>query len=196
MYVVYRLVSSLGTFLFLDLKNYHTIIIASLLHWWHLNSTLSNLLNHHAWLKSKTVRKRRSAPWYTAEIGAAKRLRRKAERKWRRTGLHEDFIAFKSQRKCTTYPMNAPRKTFYADFISENSTDPWKLFRAAKKLLSMKEELCFPNYSDKTILVNDTADFFVSKIDTIRSNIDALSLSCLKESAWGFWNRPSKSFVF
>ena len=92
--------------------------------------------------------------------------------------------------------MNASRKTFYADFVTENSTDQGKLFRAAKKLLSMKEELCFPNYSDKTILVNDTADFFVSKIDTIRSNIDALSLSCLKESAWGFWNRPSKSFVF
>ena len=35
------------------------------------NSTLSNLLNHHAPLKSKTVRKRPSLPWYTAEIGAA-----------------------------------------------------------------------------------------------------------------------------
>ena len=46
----------------------------------------------------------------------------------------------------------------------------------------MKEELCLPNYSDKTILVNDIADNFVSKIDTIRSNIDALSLSCLKDT--------------
>lgn len=78
--------------------------------------------------------------------------------------------------------MNAAKKTFYADFISENSTDQGKLFRAAKKLLSKKEKLCFPNYSDKTILVNDIADFFVSKIDTIRSNIDALSLSCVKDT--------------
>ena len=140
------------------------------------NSTLSNLLNHHAPLKSKTVRKRPSMPWYTDEIGAATRLRRKAERKWRRTGLHEGFIAFKSPRNRTTHLMNAARKTFYADFISKNSTDQGKLFRAAKKLLSMKEELCFPNYSDKNILVYDIADFFVSKIDIIRSNIDALSL--------------------
>ena len=146
------------------------------------NSTLSDLLNHHAPLKSKTVRKRPPVPWYTAEVGAAKRLRRKAERKWRRSGLHEDFIAFKSQRNRTTYLMNAARKAFYADFISENSTDQGKLFRAAKKLLSMKEELCFPNYSDKTILVNDIADFFVSKIDTIRSNINALSSSCLTDT--------------
>ena len=38
--------------------------------------------------------------------------------------------------------MNAAKKTFYADFISENSTDQGKLFRAAKKLLSKKEKLC------------------------------------------------------
>ena len=146
------------------------------------NSTLSNLLSHHAPLKPNTVRKRPSVPWYTAEIDAAKRLRRKAERKWRRTGLHEAFIAFKSQRNRTTYLMNASRKTFYADFISDNSTDQGKLFRAAKKLLSIKEEQRFPNYSDKTFLVNDIADFFVTKIDTIHSNIDALSLSCLKDT--------------
>ena len=145
------------------------------------NSTLSNLPNHHAPLKSKTIRRCSSVPWYTAEMGAAKRLRRKAERKWRTTDLREDFIAFKSQGNRTTYLMNAARKTFHADFISENSTHEEKLFRAAKKLLSMKEELCFPNYSDKTNLVNDIADFFVSMIDIIHSNIDALSLSCLKD---------------
>ena len=93
------------------------------------NSTLSNLLNHHAPLKSTTVKKRPSVPWYTAEIGAAKRLRRKAERKWRRSGLHEDFIAFKSQRNRTTYLMNAARKAFYADFVSENSTDQGMIMR-------------------------------------------------------------------
>ena len=146
------------------------------------NSTLSNLLNHHAPLKSKTIRKRPSVPWYMAQIGAAKRFQRKAERKWRKTGLREDFIAFKSQGNRTTYLMNAARKTFYADFISDNSTDQEKLFRVAKKLLSMKEELCFPNHSDKTNLVNDIDDFFVSKIDMIHSNIDALSLSCLKDA--------------
>ena len=34
----------------------------------------------------------------------------------------------------------------------------------------------------KAILVNDIAAFFVSKIDIIRSNIDGLSLSCLKDT--------------
>ena len=99
-----------------------------------------------------------------------------------KVGFTRGLFAFKSQRNRTTYLMNSARKTFYANFISENSTYQGKLFRAAKKLLSIKEELCFPNYSDKTILVNDITDFFASKIDIIRSNIDALSLSCLKDT--------------
>ena len=59
------------------------------------NNTLSALVDCHAPLKSKRVRSRPSVPWYTAEINAAKKLRRKAEKRWRRTRLHEDFVAFK-----------------------------------------------------------------------------------------------------
>ena len=45
------------------------------------NSALSVLVDRHAPLKSKRVRSRPSVPWYTAEINAAKKLRRKAERR-------------------------------------------------------------------------------------------------------------------
>ena len=75
----------------------------------------------------KRVRSRPSVPWYTAEISAAKRLRRNAERLWRRTGLHEDFVAFKALRNRGPYLMNASRKAFYTDFITDNSLDQGKL---------------------------------------------------------------------
>ena len=55
------------------------------------NSTLRMLIDCHAPLKSKSVKARPSAPWYAAEIGAVKRLRRKAERRWRKTGRQEDL---------------------------------------------------------------------------------------------------------
>ena len=42
-------------------------------------------------LKTKIVRARASPPWYNGEIDAAKRLRRKAERIWRKTKLVSDF---------------------------------------------------------------------------------------------------------
>jgi len=45
----------------------------------HNNSTLSTLMDRHASIKTKRVKSRPSFPWYTAEIGAAKRLRRISE---------------------------------------------------------------------------------------------------------------------
>ena len=139
------------------------------------NNTLSALVDRHAPLKSKRVRSRPSVPWYTAEINAAKKLRRKAEKRWRRTRLHEDFVAFKAQRNRVTYLMNVARKEFYTDFIAENSSDQGKLFRAAKKLLAKKEVPSFPEYVDNSALVNDIGRYFIRKINTIRSSIDAAS---------------------
>ena len=49
------------------------------------NTTLSKVIDCYAPLKTKTVKVRPAVPWYNDEIKAAKRLRRKAERTWRRT---------------------------------------------------------------------------------------------------------------
>ena len=130
------------------------------------------LIDCHAPLKSKTVKARPSVPWYISEIGAAKCLQRKAERRWRKTGRQEDLHAFKVQRNCVTYMMNAAKKDFYTNFIAENSMDQGKLFRAAMKLLAKKEVPSFPGYADKSVLANDIAKFFICKIESIHSDID------------------------
>ena len=61
------------------------------------NSALSKLIDKHTPRKTKAVRTRTSTPWYSSEICAARKLKRKLERKWRKTGLPEDFKAFKAQ---------------------------------------------------------------------------------------------------
>ena len=137
------------------------------------NTTLSKLIDKHAPRKTKTVRTRTSTPWYSAEICAAGKLKRKLERKWRKTGLPEDFKAFKAQRNHVTYMMNEARRIFYTDFIAENSADQGKLFKAAKKLLAKKEVLHFPEYCDNTVIANEIGRFFTRKIDLTRSEIDA-----------------------
>ena len=76
------------------------------------DETLSSLTNCHAPLKTKSVRARASAPCYNGEIDAAKRLRRKAERIWRKTKLVSDFNQFKVKRNRATYLMNEARRTF------------------------------------------------------------------------------------
>ena len=86
------------------------------------------LIDCHAPLKSKTVKARPSFSWYIAKTGAVKRLRRKGERRWRKTGRQEDLYAFKVERNRVTYMMNGTKKDLYINFIAENSMDQGKFF--------------------------------------------------------------------
>ncbi|CAB4034392.1 RNA-directed DNA polymerase from transposon X-element, partial [Paramuricea clavata] len=51
------------------------------------NHTLSSSLDRHAPVNRKTVVKRPTVRWFNKEVELAKRARRRAERKWRRTKL-------------------------------------------------------------------------------------------------------------
>ena len=97
-------------------------------------TTLSQVLDRHAPLKTKTVRARPKVPWYTSEIAEAKRRRRKAERRWRRTRSQEDLLAFKKLKNHVTYLSTQAKHAFYSDFVNDNSENQGKLFRATRSL--------------------------------------------------------------
>ena len=122
---------------------------------------------------TKTLRP--TVPWYNELIVCARKLRRKAERKWRRTRTMEDLQVFKTRRNYVTFLLNKARRQFYSEFMEENSVDQRKLFRAANEILGIKENLVptFPDQLNKTLLANDIARFFVKKIDDIRNEIES-----------------------
>ena len=122
------------------------------------------------------MKSRSTVPWFNDEIKAAKRLRRKAERTWRRRRSLPDLNIFKSYRNRVTYFKNQVKQKFYTNFIDENSTDHKRLFRATKQLLAKSEEWSFPNYQDKSKVADDIGGFFVRKINRIRSDIDAVDI--------------------
>ncbi|CAB4033811.1 Hypothetical predicted protein [Paramuricea clavata] len=140
------------------------------------NSILTHLTDYHAPLKTKIIRARTSAPWYSAEIDTAKRQRRKAERAWRKSKSLTDFKLFKIKKNYVTYLINKARREYYSDFINSNGDNKSKLFRAAKSLLNATSEICFPNSPDNTVLSNDIGAYFVSKIARIRAEVDAMVL--------------------
>ena len=70
------------------------------------DKTLTKLIDHHALLKTKTLKTRPSASWYNSEIDVAKRLRRKLERAWRRSRSPDDFQIFKTQKNHVSYIIN------------------------------------------------------------------------------------------
>ena len=61
------------------------------------DSALRTIINKHAPVKTITIRS--EAEWYTEEIHKARRIRRKLERKWRKTGLEVDFQIYSNQRQ-------------------------------------------------------------------------------------------------
>lgn len=135
-------------------------------------TTLESAINSHAPLKTKTIISRPSVPWFNMEIRSAKREQRRAERKWRRTKLRDHFEIYKSKKNYAILLMNRARKTFYTDFVLENASDQRKLFKAAKTLFSQKNDLNFPEYNDSNMLANDIGEFFIQKIENIRTELD------------------------
>ena len=90
------------------------------------NLTLKNITDHHAPLKTKVLRARPSAPWYSAEIDVAKRRRRKAERAWRKNKSEKSFKLFKTVRNYATHLINKARTKYYTDLINKNSDNQGK----------------------------------------------------------------------
>ena len=140
-------------------------------------STLSALLDWYAPLKTRRTVTRPDVPWHNEAIDNAKRERKKAERKWRKTKAADYLLDFKSKRNHVTYLMNKARGDFHSEFMVENCADQRKLFNAAKKLLGMKDEPLFAEQLDKTIIANDFDRYFVRKVEKIRNEIDATPIS-------------------
>ena len=91
------------------------------------NSTLASSLDRHAPLITKTIPARPLVPWFNDDIKEARKQRRKAERRWRRTGLEADLRVYKATKNNTNSLMNEARKVFFKGFIEENSTDQYCL---------------------------------------------------------------------
>ena len=136
------------------------------------NTTLAGLLDRRALLKTKTVTVRPQVPWYSEEIREAKRARRRAERKWRTTRSVADFVSFKRHKNNVTHLLKEGKSAFLTDFISQNSDNQGKLFRAVKNLLVKTKSLCFSDYTDKSALANDIGKYFVQKISRLREELD------------------------
>ena len=98
----------------------------------------------------------------TEEIREAKRVRRRAERKWRTTRSVADLVSFKRHKNHVTHLLKEAKSAFLTDFISQNSDNQGKLFRAVKNLLVETKSLFFSDYTDKSALANDSGKYLKS----------------------------------
>ena len=79
--------------------------------------TLVDIVEKHAPEKSRVLTVRADKPWYTAELSAEKRLRRKCERKYKNTHLESDKLLLKEQRNKYNNLLNFTKKDYIKNKI-------------------------------------------------------------------------------
>ena len=130
-------------------------------------TTLASALDRHAPLVTRSILVRPLVPLFNNDIKEVRKERRKAERRWRRTGLLSDLRRYKVLRNKTNNLMTEARRVFYRELIDENCGDQKRLFSVTKRLLGSGREIQYPPFKDKAALANKFGEFFAQKIVTI-----------------------------
>ena len=131
------------------------------------------LVDKHAPLKSRMVTIRPAAPWFSEEIKLERRVRRRIERRWRRTRSPEDRLRFIEQNRIVNELLFSARSQYYTKLIDDNCLNQRKLFGIVSKLLHRSPAPQYPSCFSVADLSNKLIGFFGKKITTIRHELDS-----------------------
>ncbi len=134
------------------------------------NNTLGSILDRHAPLKTREVSLRPKAPWYTDSVRSSKREKRRLERKWQKSKLTVDHVAFRNQ--CHQYKkdLDKAKTEFHCAQIS--ACDTRQMFKLVNQLSVFKPSKALPSHSSKNDLAKRFSQYFDQKIRKIRVALD------------------------
>ena len=138
------------------------------------NSTVKDMVNDYAPLLTKTIKIVPNAPWFDSEYKTARRARRKAEKKFKKSKSSVDREAFVELRKQTTRLAFNKKREYCAKKIEEcNGTKA--LFGCVYELLDQKKPSVLPSHDSKSELASRFNTYFKQKISDIRKNFPPVS---------------------
>ncbi len=133
-------------------------------------TTVSQVLDKHAPVETieRTCRPRQ--PWYNSEIHDARRLRRKYERKWRKSKLDVDRQLYVDQRELVNNMTDKAKQDYYKNEL--DGADSKSVFKTVNKLLN-KNKKVLPVHSNASDLANEFGSFFANKVAKIYDGIES-----------------------
>ena len=126
----------------------------------------------HAPLRTITVKGDGLKPWYDDDIHQARVERRRLERKYRKTKLTVHWEMFQTQAKHVTDLLKKKKSDYFNGKFA--SADAKTTFKLVNELLHNKTQQSYPSDIPENDLAQSFSDFFVSRIQKIRSGLDAL----------------------
>ncbi|XP_072025417.1 uncharacterized protein [Amphiura filiformis] len=137
----------------------------------HFSVVCTKLLDHHAPLKTRSLSIRTRLPWFNEDIACARRVRRRLERKWRKSQSEHDRTCYLDQLHLVNDMITSAKTEFFKTKIA--SGDDKDLFRTINTLLNNSNKQ-LPVYSSSDIMSEQFSNFFKSKTDKIRRDLDAV----------------------
>ena len=143
--------------------------------------------------KERTIRPR--LPWYNENVHTQRRVRRKLERKWRKSRNEEDHEAFLAQKKLVTNLIVTSKIEYFSDrFSNANAKD---MYATINGLLN-KSTKALPVLELKTDkeLADDFLSFFIAKVEKIRANVGSNVTNAVDESSMLHSNQVTSMHSF
>ena len=130
-------------------------------------SSLVQILDKHAPLVSIKINRKKSQPFITKEIKAAKSKRSRLETIWRRTKSEYHKNAFKTQAKIVSKLITKSKQEYYRKIISQLHCKPKDLWSALNTLQNKNFMPKLPQYNTLKELTQTFSEFFKNKIENL-----------------------------
>lgn len=128
----------------------------------------NDILNRHLPHITKTITYVPTAPWFDNEYKAQRALRRKAERKWRKSRTPEDEALYNDANTDTLNLLNIKKRRYYKQKIDNADGDVRAIYNILNHELDMKREPPLPDTENMSKLASEFNSFFIDKIKKIR----------------------------
>ena len=142
-----------------------------------LSTIFTDVLDAHAPQSFKDIVIRPQQLWYTDELRAGKKSRRKSEQKWRDHKQHRDkssdpdWAEYQCAKQSYNLALDQAKSLYYNDKIVEAGSDSREVFSIVKSLLHEDGESPLPSHVSVHELADRYAVFFKEKIEKIRRDL-------------------------
>ena len=126
-----------------------------------------SIVHKHCPLQTKKLRST-DAKWMDTEYKACRALRRKYERRWKKSKTEQDRMNWIAQKRSCTQLSLSKQTLYYTKLVADSSNSQKSLFKVANQLLDKENKKVLPMYTDPKKLANDFNQYFIEKVNKIR----------------------------
>ena len=136
------------------------------------HSSLTELLDLHAPLKTKVVKNVPRSSWFNHEYILLRRKRRRAEKLARKTGLQIHNDIYVKLRKETTKFAASLKRSNIVNKLEATKGNQKELYSTFHKLTDQTNDVVLPDHTSEKVLADEFAEFFARKVKGIRTSLN------------------------